>query len=81
MKARVLIFYKPAVFDPQGNTICSSLNQLGFSKVKEVRAGKILTLEVEARSTEEARMDIKRMCEKLLVNPVIETFEIELEGE
>ena len=78
MKARIHIFYKEAVFDPQGNTIHQSLTQLGFSKVKSVRAGKILNLEVESRNPDEAKADIKKMCEKILVNPVMETFEIEI---
>lgn len=77
MKARVYVFYKDSVFDPQGNTIALSLKRLGFSKVKGVRVGKVIDLELEGRSQDELRADLEKMCDKLLANPVIESFRYE----
>lgn len=78
MKARVHVFYKDSVFDPQGNTVEESLKKLGFNKVKNVRIGRVIDLELESPSKEEARRDLARMCEKLLANPVIESFKHEI---
>ncbi len=50
MKGRVFVFYKDGVFDPQGNTVATSLRSLGFKKVKEVRIGKVIDVELEASS-------------------------------
>ena len=77
MKARVTIFYKDSVFDPQGNTIAGSLRRVGFQKVKDVRVGKVIDVDIETASMDEAKRDIQKMCEKLLVNPVIESFRYE----
>ena len=78
MKARVHVFYKDGVFDPQGNTVAGSLKKIGFSKVKDVRMGKVIDLDLSYSSTDEARIEIKKMCDKLLVNPVIESFQYEI---
>ena len=78
MKARVHIFYKDSVFDPQGNTVGESLSKMGFSKVKKVRIGRVIDLEMEYPSKEEANRDVVKMCEKLLANPVIESFKYEI---
>jgi phosphoribosylformylglycinamidine synthase len=77
MKARIHIFYKDSVFDPQGSTIAGSLKRLGFSKVKDVRMGKVVDIELETELQEEARKEVSKMCEKLLVNPVIESYRLE----
>ncbi|NBX68341.1 MAG: phosphoribosylformylglycinamidine synthase subunit PurS [Proteobacteria bacterium] len=78
MKARIHVFYKDSVFDPQGNTVGESLKKMGFQKVKGVRIGRVIDLEIDYSSKEEARKDIQRMCEKLLANPVIESFKPEI---
>lgn len=78
MKARVHIFYKDSVFDPQGSTVEHSLRTLGFKQVNRVRIGKVVDVEIEARNREEARKLAESMCEKLLVNPVMESFQIEI---
>ena len=78
MKARVFVFYKEGVFDPQGNTIATSLRQNGFAKVKDVRMGKVIDVEMETMSPEQAKNDLQKMCDRLLVNPVIESFKFEL---
>lgn len=78
MKARVHVFYKDSVFDPQGNTLAQSLRRVGFQRVKEVRVGKVIDVELDNVSRDEARQQIQKMCEKLLANPVIESFKFEL---
>ncbi|NBT57764.1 phosphoribosylformylglycinamidine synthase subunit PurS [bacterium] len=77
MKARIHIFYKDSVFDPQGNTVAASLKRLGFNSVKDVRMGKVVDVFLETKREEEARSEITKMCEKLLVNPVIESYRVE----
>ena len=77
MKATVLIRPKAGVLDPQGQAVRSSLRQLGFG-VDEARIGRVVDLEVEAADPGDARRTIERMCEQLLANPLIESYEIEL---
>jgi phosphoribosylformylglycinamidine synthase PurS subunit len=77
MKAVVLVRPKAGILDPQGQAVGGSLRQLGF-RVDEARVGRVVDIEIEAASTAEARAQVERMCEQLLANPLIETFEIEL---
>lgn len=76
-KARVVIQLNEGVNDPQGLTVRDSLHELGFAQVRNVRIGKIITIEVAATNTDEARGFVTAMCSDLLANPVIESFEIE----
>jgi phosphoribosylformylglycinamidine synthase subunit PurS len=78
MKARVVVTLKSGVLDPQGKAIEGALGSLGFEGLHEVRQGKVFDLEVEADTDEEARDAIRRACEKLLANTVIENYAIEL---
>ena len=75
MKATVLVRPKPGILDPQGQAVESSLRHLGFT-VDEVRVGRVVDLELEDRSPDEARAELERMCEQLLANPLIESYEI-----
>jgi phosphoribosylformylglycinamidine synthase len=77
MRATVLIRPKAGVLDPQGQAVRSSLRQLGFG-VDEARIGRVVDLEVEATDPADARKAIERMCEQLLANPLIESYEIEV---
>ena len=77
MKAVVLVRPKPGILDPQGQAVGGSLRQLGF-RVGEARVGRVVDLEIEAASRAEARAQVERMCEQLLANPLIESFEIDL---
>jgi phosphoribosylformylglycinamidine synthase PurS subunit len=77
MKARVLVKPKQGILDPQGQAVESSLRQLGFS-VGEARIGRVFELEVEAKDAVSAQAEVERMCEQLLANPLIESYEIEL---
>jgi len=74
MKVRVSVSLKNGVLDPQGRAIHHSLEGLGFSGVKDVRAGRMIELEVDDSVTDEALDD---MCRKLLANMVIENYRIE----
>lgn len=79
--ARVNVMPKAGISDPQGQTIERALPALGFEGVSEVRMGKTITLSVEAPSAEQARARVEEMCERLLANPVIESYEVALESE
>ena len=74
--ARVSVTLKPGIADPQGQTIERALPALGYSGVREVRVGKMIELEVDAPDPAEARRQVEDMCEKLLANPVIESYEV-----
>lgn len=74
MKARVFITLKPGVLDPQGKAIHHALASLGFAGVNDVRAGKLIELDL-SDGTGDA--DIEAMCRTLLANTVIENFRIE----
>ena len=76
MKATITIMPKKGVLDPQGKAISQALLGLGFEDVGEVRQGKMVTVDV---SDETTREQIQDMCEKLLANPVIEDYDIDIE--
>lgn len=78
MKATIHITLKSGVLDPQGKAIESALHGLGFAEARNVRQGKLIELEVEAASQEDARRSVEAMCQKLLANTVIENYHIEL---
>ena len=78
MKATVLVRPKAGILDPQGQAVESSLRQLGFP-VGEARVGRVVDLELDTADVAAARAEVERMCEQLLANPLIESFEIELE--
>ena len=79
MRATVLVRPKAGILDPQGEAVESSLRHLGFP-VGEARVGRVIDLDVEAATADEARGEIERMCERLLANPLIESYEIEIAG-
>jgi phosphoribosylformylglycinamidine synthase len=78
MRARVFVTLKPSVFDPQGKTVTDALHTLGYSAVKDVRQGKYFELDIDASCPDDARALAEEAAEKLLSNPVIESFRIEL---
>ena len=77
MKATVLVRPKAGILDPQGEAVESSLRQLGFA-VDGARVGRVVDLEVEGSDAATARAEVERMCEQLLANPLIESYEIAL---
>jgi phosphoribosylformylglycinamidine synthase subunit PurS len=80
VRATVLVRPKGGILDPQGEAVERSLRQLGFP-VGDARVGRVIDLEVDAASAEEARAQVERMCERLLANPLIESYEIALGSE
>jgi phosphoribosylformylglycinamidine synthase PurS subunit len=78
MKARVHIYLKPGVLDPQGQAVAGSLKHLGFDEVSAARQGKLIELDLDTADAEEAHKRVSQMCDKLLANPVIENYDIEL---
>ena len=79
MRARVFVTLKPSVFDPQGTTVSDALHTLGYASVKDVRQGKYFELEIDAPTPAEARKIAAEAADKLLANPVIESYRIEVE--
>ena len=75
MRATVLVRPKQGILDPQGEAVETALGQLGFP-VQEARVGKVVDLEVEAASAAEARAKVEQMCEQLLANPLMESYEV-----
>jgi len=76
--ARVYVMLKESVLDPQGKAIRHSLESLGFQHLRDVRVGKYLELRFDDIEPEVAREEAERMCEKLLANPVIENYRVEI---
>ena len=78
MKARVTIMLKDGVLDPQGEAVKHALKSLGYNTVETVRQGKVIEILLNETSEERANNSIQEMCEKLLANTVIESYEIEI---
>jgi phosphoribosylformylglycinamidine synthase len=78
LKARVKIMLKPTVLDAQGATIEKALKNLGYTEVSNVRVGKQIELKLDGRDKDEARRAVEEMCQRLLANPVVEDYEVEL---
>ena len=78
MKARVTVMLKEGVLDPQGEAVKHALNSLDYDNVKSVRQGKVIEIGLDETSEIEANKSIQEMCEKLLANTVIESYEIEI---
>jgi phosphoribosylformylglycinamidine synthase subunit PurS len=79
MKARVFVTLKPSVFDPQGQTIADALHSMGYRSVGDVRQGKYFELDLDTASAAEARALAADVADRLLANPVIESYRIELD--
>jgi phosphoribosylformylglycinamidine synthase PurS subunit len=77
MRATVLVRPKPGILDPQGDAVGSALGHLGF-EVRDARVGKVIDLELDAENATQAKAEVERMCERLLANPLIESYEIEV---
>ena len=79
MKARVFVTLKPSVFDPQGQTIAGALHSMGYHGVGDVRQGKYFELDLDVASADKARALASEVADKLLANPVIESYRVEVE--
>jgi phosphoribosylformylglycinamidine synthase len=80
MRARVFVTLKPSVFDPQGTTVAEALHALGYVGVRDVRQGKYFELDIDADTTDEALRLAAEAADKLLANPVIESYRIEIDA-
>jgi phosphoribosylformylglycinamidine synthase len=78
MKARVYVTLKQSVFDPQGQTIADALHSLGYQAVGDVRQGKFFELELDAASADQAKRLAAEVADKVLANPVIESYRVEI---
>jgi phosphoribosylformylglycinamidine synthase subunit PurS len=79
MRATVLVRPKQGILDPQGQAVGSALGHLGF-EVGSARVGKVIDLEVDAPDEAAVRAQVERMCEQLLANPLMESYEVEIVG-
>ena len=79
MRATVLVRPKQGILDPQGDAVETALEHLGFS-VSAARVGKVVDLEIDATDPAEARAQVEKMCEQLLANPLMESYEVEIHG-
>ena len=80
MRARVFVTLKPSVFDPQGATVADALHTLGYAAISAVSQGKYFELEIDATNVDEARRVASDAADKLLANPVIESYRIDIDS-
>lgn len=78
MKAKLEVFLKETVLDPQGKTIKNALKNLGFEEVSDLRVGKIFYIELDIEGKENAKKQVEEMAEKLLCNKIIESYKVHL---
>jgi phosphoribosylformylglycinamidine synthase subunit PurS len=78
MRARVYVTLKPSVFDPQGRVVADALTSLGYDDVKDVRQGKFFEVELDGADAARAHARVTEMADKLLANPVIESYRVEI---
>ncbi len=76
MKVQVLVRLKPGVLDVQGKAVERGLQENGYQDISDVRVGRLVEFQVQASSLEQARPKIEKICNDLLANPIIESFEI-----
>ena len=78
MKAKVYVTLKPSILDPQGKTVAGALHMLGYDAVRDVRQGKYFELDIDAATVHQARSLAREMADRLLANPVIESYRVEV---
>lgn len=78
MKAKVHVFLKPGVLDVQGKAVENALHGLGWPDVSGVRVGRTIEFDLKSEDAKAAETEVRAMCEKLLANPVIESYRVEL---
>lgn len=79
MKAKIIVTPKKAVLDPQGKTVQTALEHIGFSGIKSVRIGKYIEVELDSQDRDTALRSLNDVSHKILSNPVIEDYSIEIE--
>jgi phosphoribosylformylglycinamidine synthase len=78
VSAKVTVVFKEGVLDPQGKTIFNALQDLGYNSVKSVSTGKVFNLNLDKDDRQDAERELNEICQKLLANPVIEDYRIEV---
>ena len=78
-RAKIYVTLKKSVFDPQGETVLSALHSLDFAMAKSLRVGRYFEMECDATSEQDVQRQITAMCDRLLVNPVIEDYHFDIE--
>ena len=78
MKARIHVYLKPGVLDPQGAAVAGALKTMGYDEVDAVRQGKLIEIDLQGDDANSAKARVDEMCQKLLSNPVIESYSIEM---
>jgi phosphoribosylformylglycinamidine synthase len=78
MKAAVRVFLKPGVLDVQGKAVENALHGLGWPGAANVRVGRIITFDLDGADEARARAEVEAMCQRLLANPVIESYQVEV---
>ena len=78
MKARVTVYPRREILDPQGKAIRDALSRVGFPGVEDVRAGKSFEIQLTTADPDAADRELKEMCEKLLANTVVEDYSVEI---
>jgi phosphoribosylformylglycinamidine synthase len=81
LQVRVFVTPRAGILDPQGRAVEGSLHSLGFKNVSQVKVGKFITFEIDAKTVEDARVEARKMCEQLLANAVIEDFRFEVDAQ
>ena len=76
--ADVYVTLKPTVYDPQGTAILNGVKSLGFRQISDVRTGKFIVLNLDAADQVSAETEVEDVCNKLLANPVIESYRFEM---
>jgi phosphoribosylformylglycinamidine synthase PurS subunit len=80
MKANVYVTLKEEVLDPQGEAVARAMGALGVTGVKKVRVGKLIEIDLDYANKAEAETKLRAICEKLLANPIVENWKLELDG-
>ncbi len=80
MRVTVTIHRRPEIADPEGTTVARALHELGYQEVSEVRFDRVIQLEVEDDDPRRVEARVEEMCRRLLANPVLEDFTVEVEG-
>ena len=78
-KARITVTLRPAILDPQGKATHHALQNLGFDQISSVRVGKYMELQVSADTEEDAESAARAACDKLLANPIMEDYKVQIE--
>ena len=78
MKAKIHVYLKPGVLDPQGAAVAGALHTMGYEEVTAARQGKLIELDLSGEDSDAAKARVDEMCQKLLANPVIESYSIEM---